>query len=211
MFKNLSISEFTDKLSDAKTCVGGGSAAAVTGLLAVGLLKMAAAHSLQSDSFSNSKQLLAAKNNRLLYLEAELANLLNADAAALAKLIACAALEAKDESGVSGEMAQSLENAARIPLQTAAYCQEVLAIALSLLPLVEPNLKSELMSAIVNAHAGAAGALMSVAVNLGYIEDKELIAELKTALQNTKSAIDGLKRQGEDLIFASYPFSVFVS
>jgi formiminotetrahydrofolate cyclodeaminase len=211
MFKNLSIAEFSEQLAQAESGVGGGSAAALTGMLAVNLLQMAITSSLTL--LGEDKKLLPEKNQRLLFLEGELAKLMDEDAAALKKLIACAALSgnATDESPFADNMEKNLENAARIPLKTAACCQEALAIAIAILPISEHNLKSELMAAAANAHAGATGALMSVAVNLGYLKNEDLISELKATIKNTKSAIDALKKQGEDLIFCDYPFSVFIN
>lgn len=219
MLKNLNITEFMDKLSSKEEPVGGGSASALTGLLAAELLKMAVNHSLASPSLSAHQELLQDHLTRLAHLSQELTVLIDRDAEALAELFAVFAAEPAGETepawqnspGGQCKMAASLETAAKVPLQTAAACLQALEIAGSIAPIVEDNLKSELMTAVICGHAGATGALMSTAANLSHLKDENLVATLEKEIQSVNSKADELKKKTENLISRDYPFSVFVA
>lgn len=212
MLKSLSIAEFMDRLSSKNAPLGGGSAAALTGLLAVGLLKMAVNHSLANPALNERREFFKDNLTRLEYLSSELAGLMDKDAEVLAELFEVFAAEAADEtdSARQNKIAASLETAAKVPLQTAAAGLEVLEIARSIAAIVEDNLKSEVMTAVNCGHAGATGALMSTAVNLSYLKDENLVADLEKEIQSVTFKADELKKKTENLIFRQYPFSVLL-
>lgn len=161
MIEKKTIREFLRELASKKPTPGGGSAAALSGAVAAGLLSMAA-------KFSEDKK-TAKRSERLMKV---LMGLIEEDAKAFEKV-----METKGEE-------KALKRAAEVPLQTARYGYEILKLAEGLVKNCNPNVITDIGVAAKMAEAAVEGALLNVKVNLASIKDEEFKKEIQKAIKD---------------------------
>lgn len=176
MFCKVTIKGFLKKLSSKNPVPGGGSAAALAGAQAAGLVAMAA-------KFSKDKK-IAKKAERLMKV---LMSLITKDAEAFEKVMEAHHLSKvteKEKEKREKEIEKALKYAAEIPLQTARYSYEVLKLAEFLLKDCNPSVITDLGIAALMAQAAVEGAILNVKVNLASIKDKKFKKEINKAVEN---------------------------
>lgn len=210
MLSSLNISGFAGRLASEEVPPGGGSAAAISGLMGASLLEMAVNYSLKSPDQAVDSELLLAKQADLSRLHIELTILIDRDALALRGLLAAAGLP---ENGAEKEQARRLalqkaiKLAAEVPIETASACLEVVEIAKAIVTKVDKLVVSDLMAGVAMAHAGIVGSLLSTAINLNEMEDESLVKALKGQIYLLQSTADELKAAIEEKVYANAPFS----
>ena len=210
MLSSLSISDFAGRLAAAEVPPGGGSAAAISGLMGASLLELAINYSLKSPEPVVCSELLLAKQADLSRLHIELTILIDRDALALRGLLAAAGLP---ENGAEKQQARRLalqkaiKLAAEVPIETARSCLEVVEIAKAIVSKVDKLVVSDLMAGVAMAYAGIAGSLLSTVINLDELEDELLVNALKGQIYLLQSTADELKAAIEEKVYASAPFN----
>jgi formiminotetrahydrofolate cyclodeaminase len=132
--------------------------------------------------------------SRLTQLREELKSAIDADADAYNAVMKAykAAKEAK-ESGDGGRLiTAALRQATSVPLGVSENVVEVARIAASLQPITNPNMNSDLTTAIALARAALEGALANVAINLDAIqpdtpEDEAFVSETRRRAEALKA------------------------
>jgi formiminotetrahydrofolate cyclodeaminase len=76
-----------------------------------------------------------------------------------------------------------LKLATGVPLSVAEKAHEVAAIAQSLEPITNPNMKSDLTTSVALARAAVTGALANVEINLASLKDAAFVAEVRRRVQ----------------------------
>ncbi len=211
MFSSLSISDFAAKLASDEVPPGGGSTAAVGGLLGAALVEMAINYSLKSPKLVECNELLIAKQADLARLHIELTILIDRDALALRGLLGAAGLPAttaEKKQVRTLALQKALKQAADVPLETARACLEVIEIGKAIVAKVDKIVVSDLMAGVAAAHAGITSSLLSTAINLSEIEDEALVSALKGQIFLLQTAADEMKTAIEDKVYGSAPFTV---
>lgn len=213
MLSSLSINEFAAKMASDDVPPGGGSAAAMYGLMATALLEMAVNYSLKSPKLAEHYEVLIVKQADLSRLHIELTILIDRDALALRALLATAGMpeltpEAKQVRAVA--LQKALKQAAEVPLETARACLEVIEIGKAIVDLVDKMVVSDLMAGAAAAHAGIIGGLLSTAINLSEIHDDTLVSGLKGQIYLLRTAADELRSALENRVYCCEPFSVMI-
>lgn len=176
MFCKVTIKGFLEKLSSKNPVPGGGSAAALAGAQAAGLVAMAA-------KFSKDKK-IAKKAERLMKV---LMSLITKDAEAYEEAAFAYKLPEetqKEKRDRKEAIEKALKHATEIPLQTARYSYEVLKLAEFLLKDCNPSVITDLGTAALMAQAAVEGAILNVKVNLASIKDKKFKKEINKAVKN---------------------------
>ena len=86
---------------------------------------------------------------------------------------------AKESSDGDGAINAALKQATSVPLGVAERVVEVAQIAGKLGPITNPNMKSDLTTAVALAKAALTGALANVEINLESLKDEGFVAEIR--------------------------------
>jgi glutamate formiminotransferase/formiminotetrahydrofolate cyclodeaminase len=166
------VEPFIEQLAAPTATPGGGSAAAASGAMAAGLASMVASMSRGKKAYLQHESQLSEALARLGQLREELKSAIDADAESY-NVVMMAYKAAKSGGGASGgdaSISSALRQATSVPLGVAEKVVEVAEIAAKLRPITNPNMKSDLTTAIALAKAALEGALANVEINLDSLE-----------------------------------------
>jgi glutamate formiminotransferase/formiminotetrahydrofolate cyclodeaminase len=163
------VEPFIEQLAAPTATPGGGSAAAASGAMAAGLASMVASMSRGKKAYLQYESQLSEAIARLSQLREELKAAIDADAESYNVVMkAYKATKESDRNAINGDaaIASALKQATSVPLGVAEKVVEVAEIANNLKPITNPNMKSDLTTAIALAKAALEGALANVEINL---------------------------------------------
>ena len=172
------VEPFVEQLAAPTATPGGGSAAAASGAMAAALANMVAAMSRGKKAYLQYEAPLSEAIARLGQLREELKAAIDADAESY-NLVMKAYKAAKESGDGDGAINAALKQATSVPLGVAERAVEVAQIAGQLGPITNPNMKSDLVTAVALAKAALAGALANVEINLASLKDEEFVAETR--------------------------------
>jgi glutamate formiminotransferase len=177
------VEPFIEQLAAPTATPGGGSAAAAAGAMAAGLAGMVASMSRGKKAYVQYESQLSEAVARLAPLREELKSAIDADAESYN--VVMKAYKAAKESGDGGRAINAaLRQATSVPLGVAERAAEVARIAAALQPVTNPNMNSDLTTAVALAGAALNGALANVAINLDSIkpaspEDEAFVSQTR--------------------------------
>jgi formiminotetrahydrofolate cyclodeaminase len=169
------VEPFVEQLAAPTATPGGGSAAAASGAMAAGLANMVAAMSRGKKAYLQHETQLSAAIARLGALREELKTAIDADAESYNSVMK-AYKAAKDSANGDAGINAALKQATSVPLGVAERVVEVADLAEKLKPITNPNMKSDLVTAIALAKAALEGALANVEINLESLKDEEFVS-----------------------------------
>jgi len=214
VLSSLSITDFAAKLASDEVPPGGGSTAAVYGLMAASLIEMAITYSQKHQEPALTSGIFLEKQADLARLHIELTILVDRDALALRSLLSAAGLpESSGEQQKVRNLAlqKALKQAAEVPLETARACLEVMEIGKAIIGIVDKMVVSDLMAGVVAAHAGITASLLSTAINLEELQDEALVSGLSGQVYLIRTTGNELKTAMEELVYSNAPFTVLRS
>jgi len=170
------IEPFIEQLAAPTAVPGGGSAAAASGAMAAGLACMVASMSRGKKAYAQYEFQLSEALARLAQLREELKSAIDEDAEAYSA-VTKAYKSAKEEADGQGLIISALQQAATVPLSVAERSAEVERIAKTLKPITNPNMASDLTTAMALARAAVAGAIANVEINLESIKSESAGSE----------------------------------
>jgi len=172
------VEPFVEQLAAPTATPGGGSAAAAGGAMAAGLANMVASMSRGKKAYVQYERGLSDAIARLSQLREELKAAIDADAESYNSVMK--AYKQAKESSDGNEMIQAaLKQATNVPLGVAEKAKTIEQIAEQLKPITNPNMKSDLTTAIALAQAAITGALANVDINLESINDDKFAQDVR--------------------------------
>jgi glutamate formiminotransferase / formiminotetrahydrofolate cyclodeaminase len=184
------IEPFIEQLAAPTATPGGGSAAAASSAMAAGLAGMVASMSRGKKAYLQYESQLSEAIAQLSGLREELKAAIDADAESYNE-VRKAYKAAKEAPEGSKLIASALQQATSVPLGVAEKASEVRRIARELKPITNPNMGSDLTTAIALANAGLEGSLANVEINLDSLEHES--AETQSFVMLTRSRAEALK------------------
>ncbi len=172
------VEPFVEQLAAPTATPGGGSAAAASGAMAAGLATMVAGMSRGKKAYVQYERELSEAIARLSQLREELKAAIDADAASYDAVMQ-AYKAAKQSADADGLIDAALRQATSVPLGVAERAREVAGVAEKLKPITNPNMKSDLTTAIALATAAIQGALANVDINLESLKDQAFAVETR--------------------------------
>jgi len=180
------VEPFIEQLAAPTATPGGGSAAAAAAAMAAGLAGMVASMSRGKKAYLQYESQLSEAIAKLTPLREELKAAIDADAESYNMVMKAykAAKEAKAPGDGDRAINDALRQAINVPLGVAEKAAEVARIASQLKPISNPNMSSDLATAISLAGAALEGALANVVVNLDSIhqnlhEDEVFVSQTR--------------------------------
>ncbi len=189
------VEPFIEQLAAPTAVPGGGSAAAAGAAMAAGLAGMVASMSRSKKAYAQYETQLSEALARLAVLRDELKAAIDADAEAYSAVVK-AYKSAKESADGAKLITAALEQAASVPLGVAEKAAEVERIAAALGPITNPNMKSDLTTAIALAKAAILGATANVEINLESIRSDPAqphTPEVEAYLSQAQSRLAALK------------------
>jgi glutamate formiminotransferase/formiminotetrahydrofolate cyclodeaminase len=179
------VEPFIEQLAAPTATPGGGSAAAASAAMAAGLASMVASISRSKKAYLQYEAALTEAITRLAVLREELKSAIDSDAESYNAVVK-AYKRAKETQDGDGIINAALKQATMVPLNVAEKAKEVAAIAERLKQITNPNMKSDLVTAIALARAAIEGALANVEINLESLKDETFVAEARTKVLTLK-------------------------
>jgi glutamate formiminotransferase / formiminotetrahydrofolate cyclodeaminase len=182
------VEPFVEQLAAPTATPGGGSAAAAAGAMAAGLATMVASMSRGKKAYLQYESELSAAIAALSPLREELKAAIDADAESY-NAVMKAYKEAKSvsETDAAAVIDAALKQATMVPLSVAEKAYQVSRITTSLGPITNPNMKSDLTTAIALARAAITGALANVEINLASLKDQGFVADIQKRVAGLKT------------------------
>jgi glutamate formiminotransferase/formiminotetrahydrofolate cyclodeaminase len=177
------VEPFVEQLAAPTATPGGGSASAAAAAMAAGLAVMVASMSRGKKAYLQYEAQLSAAIARLTPLREELKAAIDADAEAYNAVMKAYKQAKTDGANADTLIDASLKLATGVPLSVAEKAHEVAAIARSLEPITNPNMKSDLTTASALARAAITGALANVEINLASLKDEAFASEVRKRTQ----------------------------
>jgi glutamate formiminotransferase / formiminotetrahydrofolate cyclodeaminase len=174
------VEPFVEQLAAPTATPGGGSASAAAAAMAAGLAAMVASMSRGKKAYVQYEAQLSGAISRLTPLREELKAAIDADAESYNSVMK-AYKEAKvtDERSAEPMIEAALKEATSVPLGVAEKAHEIAQITRSLVPITNPNMKSDLTTAEALARAAVTGALANVEINLTSLKDQAFAASVR--------------------------------
>ncbi len=172
------VEPFIEQLAAPSATPGGGSAAAASGAMAAGLASMVASMSRGKKAYLQYESQLSEAIARLSQLREELKSAIDADAESY-DLVMKAYKSARESSDGDAAINSALKQATSVPLGVAEKAVEITKIASNLKPITNPNMKSDLTTAIALAKAALEGALANVEINLDSLKDETFVNQTR--------------------------------
>ena len=95
--------------------------------------------------------------------------------------------QAKGSANADGIIDAALKQATSVPLGVAERAQQVIELSEKLKPITNPNMKSDLTTAIALARAAVDGALANVEINLESLKDQTFVAETRKRAEGLRA------------------------
>jgi glutamate formiminotransferase/formiminotetrahydrofolate cyclodeaminase len=194
----LDLRQFADELSSDSPAPGGGSVAALCGVMAASLTAMVANLTFGKRGYERyfKKMNQTAVNAQLL--KDELLSLVDRDAAAFNAVMSCYRLPKKTEEERAQRQAaiqEATKTAAQIPLQIMETCGKVILLTDYVSKFGNLNSISDTGVAALAADAAIRGAALNVLINLDSIVDVEFKARMQAAVTQIKAKSQPLIRR----------------
>ena len=175
------VEPFVEQLSAPTATPGGGSASAAAAAMAAGLATMAASMSRGKKAYLQFESQLSSAIARLTALREEMKAAIDADAESYNVVMKAykAARDTTDQASADAAVEAALKQATSVPLGVAEKAQEIARIVTSLEPVTNPNMKSDLTTALALAGAAITGALANVEINLNSLKDQSFAEQVR--------------------------------
>jgi glutamate formiminotransferase/formiminotetrahydrofolate cyclodeaminase len=186
----LDLRQFADELSSDSPAPGGGSVAALCGVMAASLTAMVANLTYGKHDYERHSRKMNQTAINAQLLKDELLRLVDRDAAAFNAVMSCYRLPRKTEAERAQRQAviqEATKTAAQIPLHVMETCEKVLALTDYVSKCGNLNSISDAGVAALTADAAIRGAALNVLINLNSIEDAEFKAQMQEAVTQIKA------------------------
>ncbi len=192
MLVKLSIEEFSRVLGSNSPAPGGGSVAALSGVLGADLVSMICRLSIGKKGYEPFHNELEETLKKAQSLSTSLLKRIDLDTEAFNGVMAAfemAKETEEDEKSRKEAIQKAFKDAVQSPLGIASECLDVLRLAEKLLGKSNSNALSDLGVASQQAYAGLEGAIMNVNINISSIKDGDFVI-------GTSSEISALLEDG---------------
>ncbi|MGD9365608.1 MAG: cyclodeaminase/cyclohydrolase family protein [Desulfobacteraceae bacterium] len=192
MLKALSLEQFSDAVASEEAVPGGGSVSALAGGLAAALAAMVARLTMNKKKFSEVAAQMETLAHNAIELQRQLMTAVDRDADSYRQVLAALRLPKttdEEKQARSRAMEAAFRLAADVPLEVAGLSYKIMELAEQGVRLGNPDMITDAGVALVLARSAALGALMNVNINLTYIKDQDVVADMGATAERIKKAV----------------------
>ena len=191
---DMNINDFLDELASNSPAPGGGSVAALSGALGTALSSMVCNLTVGKENYKEVQDEIKDVLEKSEKLRIKLTNLIDEDTNAFNDVMNAFKMP-KETEQQKEERKKAIQNgykiAAKVPLETAKTCEDILDIALIIAKIGNKNSITDVAVSALMAQAGVKSAILNVKINLGSIKDGEFV-------KNTAMVIDKLQKNADE-------------
>jgi len=193
MYVKRPIKEYLDDLAARKPSPGGGSAAALSGAIGVGLMSMVANYTVGNPKYKNVEKNTADILIKVSTAKADLERLLDADIEAYDKLSKALTELPKGSQALE----DYFKKAADVPFEICKVTADCLKLCKKLAGIGNKNLVTDTAIAAILLEGAFFSAKYNVYINLKYIKDLDYIGDIHKVLAPLEESMPKLK---EDIL-----------
>jgi formiminotetrahydrofolate cyclodeaminase len=202
----LTVRALAERLASRDPVPGGGSAAALSGVLAAALVQMVVELSVGRPGSEAEEPALREIGLAAAGAQRDLLALADRDAAAFAAVVGARRLPRDTDTERAARAAAlraAMHDATRIPLRTVEFASDVLDLAARVAPIGNPHAASDAGVAAQLASAAARGAALNVRINLASLAaDDPLRADTAASLERLLVDVDPREAAALDAVEA---------
>ena len=197
------VSNFLNELASSSPTPGGGSVAALAGVLGVALISMVGNLTVGKKKYEDVEEeikRIVSSSEKLRY---ELSQLIEDDVKVFNNFMATYKMpkETEDEKKIRTEKIQeSLIEAAKVPLKVAYKCLDILSLSKEVAEKGNINVVSDAGVAVLMAEAALESAILNVKINLRMIKDEKVRAELSSSIKEILLKEKGQKEKVLEIV-----------
>ncbi len=181
MLVELTVNRFVQELASASPAPGGGSVSALAGAQAAALISMYCQLSLNREKYGDAVAFLEEAGAKARAVAEKLLQAVDEDTAAFNRVMEAFRLpkgSAAEKERRSEAIQEAYVMAAKVPLQTAELCLQLLELVKGVAGRGNPAAVTDLGVGNLQALAGLTGACYNVQINLGSIKDTKIKEQL---------------------------------
>jgi len=194
------IGAFLDALASHAPAPGGGSAAALAGAMAAGLVSMVCAFTIGKKQYAAIEDEVRGLHARAEALRQELQQLAAADIEVFGRLSAAYKLPRTTDADAATRQAaiqHVTRQATEVPLRVAQAAASIIPLCTALAPRVGRLIVSDIGVATVLARATVQSAILNIEINLAGLEDQRFVRETRAQVEDLTI---GLSEEAEGII-----------
>lgn len=185
------IDEFLDSLASKSSTPGGGAAAAMTAALGAAIIQMACSFAIGRRKYASHQDQIQHASDRCRKIRARAIELADLDSQVFQEVVDSFRL-ARD-SKVRRQrrrraISHSAETAARVPLELAEICAELVDLGANAAELGNPNLVADAVGGAALARGALRICELNVRSNLALVSDDEFVASARRRLKRVAEA-----------------------
>jgi len=195
--------QFLDALASSAPAPGGGSVAALSGALGAALVSMVCNLTLGKKKYADVQDDIAALVEQSEALRHRLVGLLEADVEVYTGVSSAYRMPRQtpeEKTARSAAIQEALKEAAKVPMQVAEACVQVLDLCTPAAELGNVNAVSDAGVAALMAEAGLRSAALNVIININAIRDEAFSGAMRDELDMLLEGRPALKDQVYDLV-----------
>ena len=206
MRETLIDTRFLDALASSEPTPGGGSAAAVAGAVAAGLVSMVCNLTVGQERYAAVEEDVKGLLQVSEELRVRLVRLAEEDMAAYGSFARAQRMprsSPEERSKRTQQMQEALRQCTLVPLEIAEACRRILELTPETAEKGNPHAITDVGVAAVLAEAAMRGALLQVKVNLRWLKDEEFIAEQQQRVPAVTDGAAELKERVVEMVEAA--------
>ena len=180
--KNMTLSEFADKVASNEPVPGGGSVAAVCGTVSAALSEMVARLTIGKKKYAEYENEMTEIKEKALVLRNKLIDYIEKDSVAYNEVMEAYKMPKETEEDKlkrKEAIEESSKLAATVPLEVATISYEILPLAEAVVTKGNTNAVTDGLVAAMLARTAVLSAILNVRINLSSINDQKFVGNYK--------------------------------
>lgn len=193
MMKDLVLGDYLEKLASADPVPGGGTASAVSGATAAGLVAMVASLTIGKKGYEDSWKMMEEVKEEALKLKERLMVLADKDADSYQAVLNCFKMPKntdEEKTARSKAIQDATLEAAKIPLSVAEISAQIFPLAKQVVLHGNKNAVSDGAVAALLSRTAVRGAVLNVLINAGSLKNEEAKNDLLKMSQQLNDIAD---------------------